>query len=532
MKKDPAKFQSQRLPGVAIFFILTGVFSLAWTDAFPRGPGLLISAAILISLLVFLEIIDRRRRRKSKSLAPLIPLDPSDRRAQLGLLGLCILIGTSLLNPSHDNIFVPTTIVPEELQGYEEAAEKDPAGVTFVSAFSPRENVIKALPATVDRNRTVVWGLQLLVAFITAVAVATWARHRTTVIRFACWFIFLQTIVLSWVALHFKVSGAEDILGRFENANPRFYGPFRYNNFWVAWLVLSLGAGVALLSNYVRKRSVFGIVLTMIGLLSLIPPILSAQSRTAFIIVGLFIGLSILRAIFLLPVFANASRGKLIGVSLVATTIAGVIAMVAITSTWDKWATTENAEAQTIDRMGDTIGQFARLREGKVPDLRPAMARDGIKVGLMKPVFGWGLGSFEYAHPLVAGPEFTDNANQSQTKFYGKMLRVKHVHNDWVQFWAETGTAGLILLLITGWTFWSKHSRATRETAMEGGLLTGCVCVAVLALWDFPLNDFAVQCLFAACFGLAVAARRPSLSLLQAEAENASEDEDRVQPSP
>jgi O-antigen ligase len=519
VKDTPEISQSQRCPVVAIFFVLVGVFLLAWSDAIPREPATLGAALVFITLIIFLSILDRRHLRKTAATPPIVPLDLSDRRAQVGLLGLCIVVGTSLLNPSHEAVFVPTGSVPEELQGYQESNDQDAGAQSFVSAFEPREEVVNALPTTVDRNRTAVWGLQLLVAFLTAVAVAHWARHRTGVIRFACWFIFLHAILLSWVALNFKINGAETILGRFENANPRFYGPFRYNNFWVAWLVLSLGAGVTLFSNSVRKRSTPGIVLTLIGFLSLIPPLLTAQSRSAFVVVGLFIGLSLLRALFLLPILAKASRGKVLWVGFGATATAGLIAVVAVVSTWEKWATMENAEAQKIERMGDTIKQFAELREGKIPDLRPAMARDGIKAGLLKPVFGWGLGSFEYAHPLVAGPEFMDDENQQQTKFFGKMLRVKHIHNDWVQFWAETGTAGFTLLVITVWAFWSKHSRATRGTAMGGGLLTGCACVAIFALWDFPLNDFAVQCLFAVCFGLAIAARRPSRSLLKAEGE-------------
>jgi len=519
VKNNPENSRSQWTPGVAIFFVLLGVFLLAWSDAFPRDPATLGVAFGFVALIIFFSILHRRHHQKSGAVPPIVPLDRSDRGAQAGLLGLCLLVGASLLNPSHEAVFVPTTTVPEELQGYQEKNDRDPEAQSFVTAFEARENVVKALPTTVNRNRTVVWGLQLLVAFLTAVAVAHWARHRKRVIRFACWFIFLHAILLSWVALNFKVNGAEDILGRFENANPRFYGPFRYNNFWVAWLVLSLGAGVALLSDSVRKRSIPGIILTLIGLLSLIPPLLSAQSRSAFVVVGLFIGLSLLRAIFLLPMFAKASRGKVLWVGFGTTAMVGLIAVIAVVSTWDKWATMENAKAQKIDRMSDTIKQFAELREGKIPDLRPAMARDGIKAGLLKPVFGWGLGSFEYAHPLVAGPEFMDDENQHQTKFYGKMVRVRHIHNDWVQFWAETGTAGLILLVITVWAFWSKHSRATRSTAMGGGLLTGCACVAIFALWDFPLNDFAVQCLFAVCFGLAIAARQPSRSLYKAEAE-------------
>lgn len=517
MKEAPGNSQSQRHQFVAIFFVLVGVFYLAWSDAFPREPATLIVATIFIILIILFGVLDRRRRRKSGAVRPIVPLDLSDRRAQMGLLGLCTIVGVSLLNPSHKAVFVPLEVVPEELQDYQESADQDPGARSFVAAFAPRENAIKALPTTVDRSRTVVWAMQLLVALLTAVAVAHWARHRDRLICFACWLIFLHAIILSWIALDFKIAGAEKILGSFENANPSFYGPFRYHNFWAAWLVLSLGAGIALFSHYVRNQWTPGIVLTVFGFLSLIPPLLNAESRSAFVIVGLFIGLSLLRAAFLHPIFARVSRAKLVLLGFGAAAVVGLIAVVAVTSTWEKWATMENAKVQKINRMGDTIKQFAELREGRMPFLRPAMARDGIKVGLMKPVFGWGLGSFEYAHPLVAGPEFMDDANQHETKFYGKMLRVKHIHNDWVQFWAETGTVGFTLLLITVWTFWSKHTRATRGTTMGGGLLTGCACVAILALWDFPLNDFAVQCLFAVCFGLAIAARRPSRSLHKSE---------------
>ena len=485
----------------------------AWSDAIPREPVALGIAFLFTASISLLAAFARRYRARLGKSSPTVPLDPADRRSQIGLLGLSLLIGVALLNPSHKRVWVSSESIPKELRKLENSNEEALETRKFVPVYQPREGAFSFLPSTVNPERTTVWALKLLIAFVIAAAVASWTRHRPKIIRFACWAIFLHTIILSWVALNFRVNGTELILGRFEGTNPRFFGPFRYHNFWSAWLLLSLGAGAALFSHYLSRRSTSGIMIILVGFVSLLPPIFGAQSRSAILFSALFLGISGVRLIFHLPPFKNFSKPKLFGIAFGSGLALILLAFFAIVSTWDRWATEENAKSQEAGRMHDTIRQFAEMRDGKMPFLRPALIRDGLKVGLSKPVFGWGLGSFEYAHPLVAGPEFMDDANQFETRFYGKMLRARHVHNDFVQLWAEMGTAGFTILVIMIGTFWGKHTRSTKSSAMEGGLLTGCACVATLALWDFPLNDFAVQCLFAVCFGLAIASRTPSRSL-------------------
>ncbi len=498
---------SQRLNIAAIFFVLTIACSIAWFDSYEFTALELAAIAGFFALCQLCHLGWKSHRNVKFS--SLVPLDKTDHRPLLTFTFLVAVLAISYFNPSHDKVLTDVSTLPPELQGRNTLEMINPLPLEFRDSFVPKENVIAALPQTVNQGRTLLLALQLIAAIFVGVTVAHWTRHHPPTMRFACALILISGIILSWIALHYKIEEATKILGRYEAVNPRFYGPFRYNNFWVAWIILVFGAGTGLAAHYFSKRRWISFGIATLGVLSLIPPLVVAGSRSAFLILGLFLLINLLRLVFLFPFFARFPRKNLWLGSAGIAAISATLVLLAVVLTWDSWATKENAERQT-GRMRDTIYQLTSLREGKLPDLRPALARDALKLVVQKPVWGWGLGSYEYAQPTVAGPEFLEDRFQHQTKYYGHQIRARHAHNDWTQYWAELGTVGFAFLLLTIGLFWLKHTRTTHRSAISSSLLTGCFCVLVFALWDFPLNNFAVQCLFAACLGLAASSRIPS----------------------
>lgn len=78
-----------------------------------------------------------------------------------------------------------------------------------------------------------------------------------------------------------------------------------------------------------------------------------------------------------------------------------------------------------------------------------------------------------------------------------------HAHNDYLEFWAELGVFGCILLgfPVLGFLFhvWHKGVR----TSVSKWMFLGCFSVGLMALVDFPLQNPVVFCLFAISLTLA-----------------------------
>jgi hypothetical protein len=119
-------------------------------------------------------------------------------------------------------------------------------------------------------------------------------------------------------------------------------------------------------------------------------------------------------------------------------------------------------------------------------------------------LFGWGTGCFRHAFPLYSQkyPELTNTGN-------GKSLYWEHAHDDLVEFPAELGLAGCLLILVPigcgVWALWRR--RFWREPLMLC-LVVACVLLAVHANMDFVFQNPAV--LFTAAILLVSAIRWPA----------------------
>jgi O-antigen ligase len=148
-------------------------------------------------------------------------------------------------------------------------------------------------------------------------------------------------------------------------------------------------------------------------------------------------------------------------------------------------------------RLDQTIGQ---LESGSL-DLRfHASPRDTAQMIAERPVWGWGLGNYQHAFWLFAGPEYRDAEGRIK-------MRNEFAHNDWLQFLAELGVVGFTLLIIppvvAAWKAW----RAPAGTLAPGTALA-IALVLFLAAWDFPLSNPAVFLLFCVLFAISANSNR------------------------
>ena len=422
-----------------------------------------------------------------------------NRSALLPLVAVATVILVSMMNPSH---IAETTDKTGKLPS-DTLAEKQ--------QFSPAPNHFAALPGTVDVLKTRNRAIALAAIVCLSAATGALGHGRPKTVKLACWIITLSGVAVAGVAYHYKSTGTELLLGRFETPNPRFYGPFRYNNYWTAWNILAASTSSALLLDALHRRRKLATIGAVLSIFILAIAVSASESRSALLVSGVFaiylcaeLSLTPLRRSGLVKnLDLNFKKIFLVGTAV--TVLAGLVVTVTVTSTWHRWATPEYAEKQS-GRFRDTIYQLSSVRQGELPDLRPAMARDTIKMALAKPGWGWGLGSFEYAFPQYAGPEFLEDRFQHETNNFGKLIRPKFAHNDWAQYWAELGTIGFVALLLAITRFVApaiRRSTPISPPPLSRPLLTGCAIVATMSIWDFPLNNFAVLSLFAVTLGLA-----------------------------
>ena len=127
---------------------------------------------------------------------------------------------------------------------------------------------------------------------------------------------------------------------------------------------------------------------------------------------------------------------------------------------------------------------FTELRDW----MRLAVAQDGLRMFVHKPLLGWGLGTFTTVYP--------------QFRSFYTSLFVNAAHNDYVQVLVETGSIGFAAVMwfivavyraglrnIAGWDRdWS------RALGISG--LIGCTGIMVHSAFDFNLQIPANACVF------------------------------------
>jgi len=224
-------------------------------------------------------------------------------------------------------------------------------------------------------------------------------------------------------------------------------GTFINKNHFACFLAMALACGMALImKNYMNKRrSIAG---------PLLPRLLSAyNSRNLLLCLLLVIGLAGL-------LLSMSRAGIVLGLGALVVTILlvgrggglrlrlGVIAIVLLLAAVPL---IQLGPEKLADRYSKSAESWSA--EGGRLTVWP----DTLAMGASYPLFGTGFGTFSAAYPVYRSPEVR--------KFY------KHVHNDYIQAFAEGGIAGVIfaaLLLISVITTITRAFRGAK-----GGLAVG-----------------------------------------------------------
>ncbi|MDP9159535.1 MAG: O-antigen ligase family protein [Acidobacteriota bacterium] len=112
--------------------------------------------------------------------------------------------------------------------------------------------------------------------------------------------------------------------------------------------------------------------------------------------------------------------------------------------------------------------------------IRPAILRDSLQMFLVKPIFGWGLGTFSTAYPTFRS-------------FYTDLF-VNAAHNDYLQTLVETGTLGFACLVWFVAVLYRQgfkqinHWTDNWNSALRVATLTGCTGLLVHSAFDFNLQ--------------------------------------------
>ncbi|MDP1612383.1 MAG: O-antigen ligase family protein [Sulfuritalea sp.] len=111
---------------------------------------------------------------------------------------------------------------------------------------------------------------------------------------------------------------------------------------------------------------------------------------------------------------------------------------------------------------------------------RPDVAARTLEMWQAFPVFGSGLGSYHAVYPRFTGPEVPINPT--------------HAHNDYLQFLAETGVAGILLLgSVVGLSlFAALRAQYLRGDPLARGLAFGVV-MGITAILIHSTTDFNLQ---------------------------------------
>jgi O-antigen ligase len=146
--------------------------------------------------------------------------------------------------------------------------------------------------------------------------------------------------------------------------------------------------------------------------------------------------------------------------------------------------------------LGPVVSRYGEL--GRDSQGRIGVWRDTLALVRMHPVLGWGPGTFADAFPRV------------QSVLLNRT--VDHAHNDYLEFAAEWGTLGAVLLF--GTVFWvlaraaysCLHLRYRENRFVQLGCCAGAWALLLHSTVDFNLQIPGNTLVFAALLGMAYAA--------------------------
>ncbi len=368
-------------------------------------------------------------------------------------LGMVVLVGLSALNPS----FRPMT------------AEGSPVLVN-VGARWPN------LPSCVDPAKTLAELWFYAGTYLAAFNLLLVPRHRRH-LRKLLFAGVVNCLLLAVFGSMQKLLGAGYYFGASASPNSRFFGTFIYNNHWGAFLTLWLGVGSGLLFHQAGRasgrdlwHSPFSLLLLALLLLAATAPL--SASRAATLLVGFTIVVVTVHALARVKA-ARQTHGESAGALIAVILVVVMIAVGAI-----GWLAQRSIDERYVETRNVLVGKQP-LWEGRLE-----LYRDTWTLAMRKPVFGWGLESFDSTFFLMRPRPL--QANRQYESSYAE------AHSDWLQSVAETGFVGTLLLALMGLVPLLGALKRAAITPLPAYLLLGCTLVCVYAAIEFPFANGAV----------------------------------------
>ena len=153
------------------------------------------------------------------------------------------------------------------------------------------------------------------------------------------------------------------------------------------------------------------------------------------------------------------------------------------------------------EAFNNSLQQWEDLKQGK-PPLRFYLWKDTWKMFLDRPVFGHGLGSLRALHPLYESPEYRREREYGLEHAHRELKpQTDHSHSDWLQYLAETGLVGVVLLVsLPMVALWSQRRRF--GSSIGNWTVVGALLFAIYAMVDFPTRAPATLVAFALVLAL------------------------------
>jgi O-antigen ligase len=464
------------------------------------------------------------------------------------------LAGASMLNPSHN----PPSQIPLDLERFEDAALRAPALVPFVgdefrdvqrrsvvdsgqaiALFyrfrrdfqdkfdrfdSPFEPFIEDYESKLKRTHTAwlpscvtadasIWKRCYPIAILALQAIILWRfMESRRLIRKLLLMIVLNGALLAIAGTFQKLSyvpgdRVKEIWGLWDAPEPRyFFSSFTYKNHWSAFALLCLGGALSLAWREISRKGILawrepkaGVCLVAALFIGITIPLSGSRSGTFLLIIflillALVLGWSVTRYFDTLIKRCAAFGGTVFACSLTL----GILV-------WFGFNLDRETKSEAI---GNTLQQWKNYQKGS-PPMRYYLWKDTFKMFLDKPVFGHGLGSFRALHPLYQSAEYKKEREYGLASAHRKLKPLtEHSHNDWLQYLAEIGVVGVVLLLLVPTLGIWQNRKSVFSTAPDWALV-GCILFAIYSFVDFPTRTPA--CLLLLSLTLSLALKHASL---------------------
>ena len=374
----------------------------------------------------------------------------------IALISLAIILIVSSLNPSHETNYLAGPII---------------------TILSERDH-IRWLPATAFAPETGIHAISLIVLLgITGPGVFIIFNRRKT-IRIVLWLITINALVLSITGFVYKTAGSSKILGHFEPADARyFFSTFTYKNHWGAFCILALG-GIGALTQYyktnssirnLRSKSPIPVLVLASFLIGLTVPVSGSRSCTVIY--------ALVHLVYLSQLFSNILPRTIGKTKKIFSSVVCALLLLSLLLFFSFLVAEE-----THKEMRDiTVRQFENLKDGQL-ETRFYIARDTCKMFLDKPIWGWGLGTYRF----VINDSDRYLGNEHEYAFV-------HAHNDWLQYLAEVGMVGFILLAILASAPYILYKMRGMNDPIASWLWGTVLTIYAYALLEFPCRTPAVS---------------------------------------